>query len=260
MLDAVVPLSYNLFTEPAFAQQRIGEKYLLGCEEQPRCAAAFPDLARRYLALVDRLNADPVTVQVAAFGSLEAQPVELTGDLLEDAVFTGLYMNAQDLVPLIIDRADGGDFTYVTSLLLPLLLFDNSVAEGMHLAVTCADRGDTDADFGGLPRHPAAAGRKHAGAGAGRRRDLPGLGHRAAAARRSATGDERDPDAAAVGRLRSDHAARLCSVDPAVSGERQARGVPRRVARAGGDQPLRERPDRGVSGSARGAARHGLRR
>ena len=260
MLDAVVPLSYNLFTEPAFAQQRIGEKYLLGCEEQPRCAAAFPDLARRYLALVDRLNADPVTVQVAAFGSLEARPVELTGDLLEDAVFTGLYMNAQDLVPLIIDRADGGDFTYVTSLLLPLLLFDDSVAEGMHLAVTCADRGDTDADSAAFPDilpRLAESTREQARAGVEICRDwgielLPraDLQPVTSAIPTLLLSGDYDPITP------PDYAA---SILPHLANA-QARGVSRRVARAGGDQPLRERPDRGVSGSARGAARHGLRR
>lgn len=151
VLDAVVPLDYDLFTEPAFAQQRIGEKYLLGCAAAPRCARAFPDLGARYPALIDRLNADPVEVMVAPLPE-DAQvalgppvPVLLSGDMLEEAIYGALYSDMHDLVPLIIDRADKGDFTFVTTLLLPVALFDTSLAEGMHMTVSCADHGDVDA-------------------------------------------------------------------------------------------------------------------
>ncbi|PZQ47185.1 MAG: hypothetical protein DI556_18395 [Rhodovulum sulfidophilum] len=161
VLDAVVPLDYDLFVEPAFAQQRIGEKYLLGCAEDARCAKAFPDLASRYLALIDRLNATPAPVMVAKPPGPTGGPptpvaVMLTGDMLESAIYGALYSDMHGLVPLILDRADKGDFTLVTTVLLPGTLFDDSLAEGMHLAVSCADHGDTDpaaVDFTGvLPR------------------------------------------------------------------------------------------------------------
>ncbi|HVQ16010.1 MAG TPA: alpha/beta fold hydrolase, partial [Vicinamibacterales bacterium] len=157
ILDAVVPLGYNLFIEPAFAQQRIGEKYLLGCAAEPTCDAAFPNLARRYLALIDRLNATPVTVQVTASDEDATRtPVELTGDVLEDTLYSALYMNVHDLIPLIIDRADRGDFTFVATYLLPLSMSDETIADGMHYSVICADGGDTSLDGvefpGVLPR------------------------------------------------------------------------------------------------------------
>ncbi|WP_181164476.1 alpha/beta fold hydrolase [Amaricoccus solimangrovi] len=171
VLDAVVPLDYDLFTEPAFAQQRIGEKYLRGCAAAPRCAKAFPDLAARYLALVDRLNADPVTVTVvplpdgAAGPASEPVEVRLTGDMLEGAIYGALYSDLHDLAPLVIDRADKGDFTLLTTLLLPATLFDTSMAEGMHMTVTCADHGDVDAaamDFPGVMPRLAEATRAQA--------------------------------------------------------------------------------------------------
>lgn len=161
VLDAVVPLDYDLFIEPAFAQQRIGEKYLLGCAAEERCARAFPDLGARYLALIDRLNAQPAEVMVAPLPGDEVTlgppvPVLLTGDMLEGAIYGALYTDMHDLVPLIIDRADKGDFTFVTTLLLPMALFDTSLAEGMHMTVSCADHGNVDptaVDFDGvLPR------------------------------------------------------------------------------------------------------------
>ncbi len=145
VLDAVVPLTYNLFTEPAFAMQRIGEKYLDGCAAEPRCAAAFPNLRQRYLALIDRLNAKPATVRVTPIGGSSApRQVKLTGTRLRDALYESLYSDVYRLVPLIVDRADRGDYTYVSTLLLPLQLFDTTMAIGMNQTVSCADRGDTD--------------------------------------------------------------------------------------------------------------------
>ncbi|HEX2454727.1 MAG TPA: alpha/beta hydrolase [Vicinamibacterales bacterium] len=147
VLDAVVPLTYNLFTEPAFAQQRIGEKYLNGCAADPRCNAAFPNLARRFLALVDRLNANPVSVQVTPVGQgNQSYQIKLTGSLLEGALYQSLYSDVHDFIPLIVDRADRGDYSYVSALLLPLMLFDDKMAEGMHETVACAERGDTNPD------------------------------------------------------------------------------------------------------------------
>ena len=167
VLDAVVPLSYNIYTEPAFAKQRIGQKYFEACAADPRCDAAFPNLGQRYLAMIDRLNAEPVTVTVSPHASsqvpagiptptpsgpatvgslLTSTPfqIKLTGTLLESALYQALYSDAHDLIPLIVNRADQGDFSYISSLILPLTLFDNKSAAGMWMTVTCAERGDTD--------------------------------------------------------------------------------------------------------------------
>jgi pimeloyl-ACP methyl ester carboxylesterase len=145
ILDAVVPLDYNLLTEPAFAKERIAEKYFNACAADARCNAAFPGLASRYLALIDRLNDKPVEVTVATMElPSKVYQVKLTGSLLESALYSALYADVHDLAPLIVDQADKGNFVYVTSALLPMKLFDKSFALGMHLAVACAERGDTD--------------------------------------------------------------------------------------------------------------------
>jgi pimeloyl-ACP methyl ester carboxylesterase len=168
VLDAVVPLTYNLFTEPAFAKERIAEKYFNACAADPRCNAAFPNLAQRYLALIDRLNQQPVVVSVSPQSLTEISTtyaISLSGDLLESALYTSLYSNVHDLIPLIIDRADKGDYTYVTTALLPLMLFDQSSATGMYMSVVCADHGNTDpskTDYKGVNPRLAAEQRQAA--------------------------------------------------------------------------------------------------
>ncbi len=141
ILDAVVPISYDLLYEPARAQQMIGERYLLGCRDDPRCDDAFPNLAERYLAMIDRLNEAPVDLTIYPIeGERREIPVQLTGDLLEETLFSALYGNVSSIIPLIVHQADQGDFALVASVLLPSQLGSSGIAEAMHLSVVCSER------------------------------------------------------------------------------------------------------------------------
>ena len=210
VLDAVVPLSYNLFTEPAFAQQRIGEKYFNGCAADPRCNAAFPNLTARYLALIDRLNKNPATVYITSdTDEAKRYEIKLTGELLEGALYEALYSDVHRLIPLIVDRADRGDYTYVSSLLLPLSLFDDTMAMGMYETVAlCRTRRHRSGRVG-LRQHSAAARGGDAGGRARGAEGLQPLGHPAPSPGDARTGCQRHSDVADVGRLRPDHAARV---------------------------------------------------
>ena len=168
ILDAVVPTSFNLLTDVPFVQQRIGEKYFGGCAADPACAEAFPDLGSRFLALLDRLDAAPVRVEVRnpAAPDGPAYPVDLDGGLLADALYQALYMQEMHgLIPYLVDRADKGDYQFVASVLLPLMLFDDTMAVGMYFAVVCAEYGDSDPSqlsYAGLARRLEESGKESA--------------------------------------------------------------------------------------------------
>ncbi|WP_448955011.1 alpha/beta fold hydrolase [Labrys neptuniae] len=145
ILDAVVPINYNILTEPAFAMQRIGEKYFRLCGSQKKCADAFPNLSVRYLSLVERLNHSPALINLMDPISKEKYRLHLTGDMLEDGIFAALYHKSSDkLIPLIVDRAAKNDFTYFIGGVLPEVLFDNSMAWGMYASTVCSERASTD--------------------------------------------------------------------------------------------------------------------
>lgn len=145
ILDAVVPLTYNLFTEPAFAKDRIARKYFESCAADAECNAAFPNLAERYVALIDRLNENPVALTIAPMDlAPQTTRVRLTGDELESTLYEGLYTDLQPLMPLIVDSADKGDFTLLSSFLLPAVLLDDTFSLGTYTTVACAERGSTD--------------------------------------------------------------------------------------------------------------------
>jgi pimeloyl-ACP methyl ester carboxylesterase len=146
VLDAVVPTSFNLLTDVAFVQQRIAEKYFLDCANDRACNAAYPDLGRRFLALVDRLDRAPVPARVLDPEHTErAYTINVTGASLESGLYSSLYSaSMHDLVPYVVDRADQGDVSFVANSLIATSLFDTTQADGMYMSVVCAERGDTD--------------------------------------------------------------------------------------------------------------------
>lgn len=171
VLDAVVPTSFNLVTEVALVKQRIGEKYFEGCAQEEACGRAFPALGARFLKLIDRLDATPAVVEVddprkRAGGAGKPLRVKLTGSTLSGLLYSALYDRSMHAVlPLLVDRADKGDLSYVANALLPRALFGESVALGMHLAVECAARGDSDpggVSYAGIERRLAEAERRGA--------------------------------------------------------------------------------------------------
>mgnify|MGYP000264156979 CR=1 FL=1 len=94
--------------------------------------------------------------------------VDLDGGLLADALYQALYMQEMhSLIPYLVDRADKGDYQFVASVLLPLMLFDDTMAIGMYVAVVCAEHGDTDSSdlsYAGLARRLEESGKESAAA------------------------------------------------------------------------------------------------
>jgi pimeloyl-ACP methyl ester carboxylesterase len=151
VLDAVVPTQFNLITGVPQVQQRIAAKYFRGCEAEPACDAAFPDLSRRFQALLDRLDADPVRLSVSSPTDADRTlDVYVSGEDLGGIVYQALYMpEATRLIPYIVDRADRGDYGLLSGLLLPMIMFDDTFADGMYMTVVCAEQGDSDPEQAG---------------------------------------------------------------------------------------------------------------
>jgi pimeloyl-ACP methyl ester carboxylesterase len=146
VLDAVVPTQFNLVTQVSSVKQRIAQKYFQGCEREAACREAYPDLAKRLLTLLDRLDRQPAKLQMRDPNSpTRTLTVKLTGETLADALYQALYIrDVRPLIPYIIDRADHGDFTFISGLLLPLQLGNDDHAIGMYTTVVCAERGDSN--------------------------------------------------------------------------------------------------------------------
>ena len=168
VLDAVVPTGFSLITGVPVVERRIALKYFEGCQQDPRCNAAFPNLGPRFLALLDKLDKNPVAISIPLKDDPKHPVVTtLSGADLADALYQALYIaQAEPLIPYVVDRAAKNDFSLLTGLLLPLQLDQNDKdATGMYYTVVCAEHGDDSPDAIAklnLPPRLARAGKKDA--------------------------------------------------------------------------------------------------
>src|SRR5215510_7685325 len=104
VLDAVVPPQFNLVTQVSSVKQRIAQKYFQGCERDAACREAYPDLAKRFLTLLDRLDRQPVKLPMRDLKNPQKTlTVKLTGEGLADALYQALYIrDVRSLIPYIL--------------------------------------------------------------------------------------------------------------------------------------------------------------
>ena len=153
VLDAVVPLGFNLVTDVPAVKQRVMEQYARSCAESTICNTAYPNLGPRYLALLDRLDKSPVPLTTArAAPALKgpdgrvAEPDTIDGKDLDGALYQSIYAReAVPLLPYIIERAEQGDFSFALNFVQLMRASQSDMADGMYMTVVCSEYGDTPA-------------------------------------------------------------------------------------------------------------------
>jgi len=136
VLDSAYPLEVNLYTTLAPNAERAFNIFLDDCAADPTCNAAYPNLRAVFYNLVDQLNASPVTVSFSAGGM--SHTALLTGDLLIDVLFGGLYNpSVTASMPKMIYQIRSGEYAILRNRLS--LYFDTSNARGMNTSVQCAE-------------------------------------------------------------------------------------------------------------------------
>ena len=164
VLDAVVPLGFSLVTGVPAVRQTVMLRYAQSCEASPACNAAYPDLANRYQALLERLDKNPVPV---ALGPAAQQPVARTapppasgtepkaaekrpdsatinGGDFDAALYQSVYQrDAVPFIPYIVQRAEQGDFSFMLNIVRMMQASNDDMADAMYMTVVCAEFGDT---------------------------------------------------------------------------------------------------------------------
>jgi len=138
ILDSTYPLQASGADVPASAQ-RAFDKLWERCAADPACEAAYPNLKDIFNRTVERLNAEPVTMEVAVPGGKHT--VTLTGDMLPGLLFQALYIT--ELIPLLpgmIYAAHGGtDYELWARLALIVTTLGERVSLGMYYSVQCGE-------------------------------------------------------------------------------------------------------------------------
>ncbi len=127
VLDSTYPLEVNLYTALAPNAERAFNVLFDDCAADPTCNTSYPNLRAVFYQLVDQLNASPATVPLSVNGN--NYQVSLTGDLLIDVLFGGLYNPVVTAyMPKMIYQIQNGEYSILRNRLS--LYFDTSSASG----------------------------------------------------------------------------------------------------------------------------------
>ncbi len=137
VLDGVAPPDMVLPDSDDVDAQAAMQALLRDCAAEKACAAAHPDLARHWEALLASLPrpvdaTDPVTGQPLH--------IDLTRDAVRSLVHQPLYSPPQGaLLPYAIDEAAAGRFNALLALTASVGERPIDLSEGQHLSVICAE-------------------------------------------------------------------------------------------------------------------------
>ncbi len=143
VLDGVVPPNLNFIPEVTANTDRVFTEIMQTCADDATCNATYPDLESRFFAIVDNLNAEPVSLTLKNGETGERVKAALDGDTLVDVLFQAFYLpDAYALFPKLVTNLEAGDYTFIQEI-WPLFAFDTTSSDGMYFSVICAE----DSDF-----------------------------------------------------------------------------------------------------------------
>lgn len=141
VLNSPVPPQGNLFAGQLIAFQTALDASMSGCERDPECVAAYPDLDLELVQVIAELNAEPWIVTFEDPGSGRTAEVPIDGDTLMFVIYQ-MHFHGQFIpfvAPLIASAAAGSDHVLV-ELLPEVLQASASVSSiGFRYSVLCQD-------------------------------------------------------------------------------------------------------------------------
>ncbi len=140
ILDSVYPPQVSLPLEAAVNADRAFDVFFDACAADEECAGAFPDLRTRFFALVDALDAEPITLTIIDIFTLDEYDALVNGDTLIGLLFQSLY--SSELIPILprlIDDAENGDYQSMELLFSNFFANIEFISSGQTLAVQCRE-------------------------------------------------------------------------------------------------------------------------
>src|SRR5690606_8977113 len=140
ILDSAVPLEVDMFATLYTHRARAVNLLFSHCAADAHCAAAFPDLENRFYALVDRLDAEPLTVQLQYRGDGQLYDVAVDGDSLINILHWALYSSETiPYLPRYIAELESGIVTNWLDLIYAYAFIADGYSEGASAAVMCRE-------------------------------------------------------------------------------------------------------------------------
>lgn len=143
VLRGVVPTNMKVPLYYARDSQRALDLLFEECEADEACRRAYPELRGTFRAVRERLERDPVEVEVRLKEAGDRPfRVRLSLDDFNEALRYRLYNEESSLIPLYLHRAAQGDFSEIARLALRLrraAAKGQLLSVGLFLSITCAE-------------------------------------------------------------------------------------------------------------------------
>lgn len=140
ILDSTVPLEVDMFATLHTHRERAFDLLFSHCIADAQCAAAFPDLEQRFYSLVERLDAEPLSLQLRYQGDSQLYNVAVTGDRLIGVLHWALYSSAAiPYLPQYIAELERGIVTNWLDLIYAYAFAAGGYSEGASAAVMCRE-------------------------------------------------------------------------------------------------------------------------
>ena len=140
VLDSVLPPQINAAEAMPANFARSLDLLFTRCAADARCAEEYPDLEARFYALVARLDAEPLNVQVLNRSTRTSFMKPFNGSDFLSMVFDLFYFaDEMPHLPQYIAHLEQGRTAEAGQWVTALLAMSSSGTDGMALSVTCAE-------------------------------------------------------------------------------------------------------------------------
>ena len=147
VLDGIVPLQVNPNRQFVVTINRSFSELFKACAANPDCNRAYPNLEQVFFETVARLNQTPAHIPLTDFQTRRTYNTVMDGNDLIDVTVQLLYATeAIPLLPKFIYEAHAGVFDLLPVLMSVLLSQQRTFAEGMYMAVECAEYANLTVD------------------------------------------------------------------------------------------------------------------
>lgn len=140
ILDGVAPTDMRLPLYMARDSERALDLLLRDCDKDAGCRKRYPNLGERFRKLLAQLSAHPQHVKLIHPRTGVETEVDVRRLTVAGATFAALYSpQVAALLPLLIERAEQGDFQGFLALGQMNEGMAETMAEGMHFSVVCSE-------------------------------------------------------------------------------------------------------------------------
>lgn len=140
ILDGISPPQTDLFAERGKNAQAAWDAVFAACDADPACQKSYPDIKNKFYKLLERLAAQPITVQTVNPLNGQSQPVIVNDSRLLEAIYRSSYKSQWiSKFPATIATLDQGDETLLDSALANIFESAASVDQGVYYSVSCSN-------------------------------------------------------------------------------------------------------------------------